>query len=43
MDKMPRQGPVLWSGTYAKCSNSHHVQFFCNDPDDDDDDDDDVF
>jgi hypothetical protein len=30
MDKMPRHGPVLWSGKYGKCSNSHHVQFHCN-------------
>jgi hypothetical protein len=36
MDKMPRQGPVLWSGTNAKCANSNHVQFLCNEPDDDD-------
>jgi len=34
MDKMPRHGPVLWSGKYGKCSNSHHVQFHCNEPHD---------
>jgi len=32
MDKMVRQGPVLWSGKYGKCRNSQHVQFRCNEP-----------